>query len=120
MSAPISILYRGSNKLIALALYLEDGSTALLVSSLTYARIRLYQGATLVATYVHGTDGELRTDPDDTNQLLLELTTALVDALTVNLPLTARLDLKVTDEDFEEEPDAFADVKVFTIASNVL
>lgn len=120
MSAPIPILYKGSNRLIELPLLLANGVDPLLASALTFARVRLYQGSNLVASYTRGTDGQLRNDPDDTDQLLLELTTTLTESLTESLPLTARLDLKVTDEDFEEEPDAFADVKVFTIAANVL
>lgn len=120
MSSPIPILYRGSNRIIVLPLLLEDDATALLASALTYARIRLYQGETLVATYVRGTDNQLRNDPDDTDQLLLELTSTLTDSLERNLPLTGRLRLHVDDTDFEVDDDTFKDEVFIGIALNVL
>lgn len=119
MSAPIPILYRGANLLVTLALTLENGVTPLLVSTLARAEVQLYSGATLVDTFIMGTDDELRAGAE-TDELELELTTALVNSLTVGKPLTIRRLLQVADADFTVEPGAFSSVRVITIAQNVL
>lgn len=119
MSLPIANLYRGSNRLIELQLLQADGATALLASSLTYARVRLFQGDNLVATYVRGADDQLRDDPDATDQLLLELTEALTAALSRNEPLTALVALRVADTDFVVDDEEFKDEIELTLARNV-
>jgi hypothetical protein len=119
MSAPIPILYKGENRLITLPLLLENGITPLLVSTLTHASVQLYQGATLVGTYTMGTDTELRAG-EETDELILELTSELTAALTARQPLEALFTLKVADNDFEAEPGAFIDKQKATLVTQIL
>lgn len=118
MNTPIATLYRGSNRLIRIPLYLEDGTTAIAAASLSYASVALYQGVKLIDTYVRGTDAELR-NGDTSNELELELTSALTNQLAQDKPLTGLITLKVTDTDFTAEPNLFIDRQPLQLATTV-
>lgn len=112
-------LYRGENRLFTRTLFLQDGTTELLVSELVSAQVELRQGSSVVATYVWGTDSQLRAG-SETNELVLEITSALSLTLQLQVPLEAKWTFKVTDADFESEPDAFIDIMVEQLFANVL
>lgn len=89
----MTIIARGENKLLTRTLTQANG-TALLVSSLTLARVELIQGGVIVATYTRGTNNELRSS--GTDALVVELTAAFTASLTPGV-LTERYTLHTLD-----------------------
>lgn len=117
MSLPT--LYIGENRVVSRSLKQADGTTALLVSSLTYAAVELRQGTTSVKTLVLGTDAELR-QGSGSSVLDVELTAAITALLSPNVNLTFRWKLKVADSSFTVDSGTFIDwqdEEVFTIAA---
>ncbi len=104
-------LIPGENRIFRRSLFLEDGVTALLVSALSYASVKLKQGNTVIATYVLGTGTQLRAG-STSSELALEITSAVTAALTTGIPLTAVWTFKVADAGFVNEPNLFIDLQV--------
>lgn len=111
-------LRRGDNRIFRRLLTLVDGVTALPLASLTYLSAELQQGDTTVATYVFGTDSQLRTGAA-ANEIELEVTAAVTAALTKGTPLTAIFRERVADTEFAADSNLFKDSQASFLADIV-
>lgn len=108
MSLPI--LYPGENRLLTRNLKQADGTALNRTSLVTNgAQVELRQEDTVVATYVWGTDAELRSGTA-ANALDLELTSAFTADLASGVTLKARWKFQVTDAAYTVEPGKAIDI----------
>lgn len=101
MSSPALVL-KGSNVLLSRPTFQADG-TVLPPSTFRDCSCELVQKGSVVRTLVMGTDDELRANGDDTG-LVLELTSAITDALSRG-SLTERYKISIDDSEYVAEPD---------------
>lgn len=96
----MEVLYRNANLLLPRR-FLQSDDSALPLASIAALSVELIQGTTSIATYVYGTDNQLRADPDATNGALLELTPALSATLSAGR-LTEKWTVTVADTDYSQ------------------
>jgi hypothetical protein len=99
-------LFRTGNIIVSKDLKLADGRTDLPFASLVGARVEVLQRPAIFATYILGTNAELRQDAGAA-KVEVELTSALFAQLTPGEVLTLRWTTKIPDERFTVEPGAF-------------
>lgn len=90
---------KGENILVRRNLYQADGTTPLLISSLSLAKVTLRQNNQVVITYVLGTNPEIRPGVQ-TNQIELEITKSLSASLQIG-ELIAEWEFEVNDSEFQ-------------------
>lgn len=104
----LKTLIRGENLLVIMPLFLAGGTVPFPVASLASAKVSLLQGDTVVASYTHGSDDELRTG-SQTHYLVLEITEELSLQLQKGIPLEIERALNVADADFSVDDGMFKD-----------
>lgn len=89
---------KGENKIIKINLFQINGVTPLLVSSLSYAQVKIVQYNKTLATYLYGTDAEVR-QGDSTSQLEVELKKSVADLLKDGI-VYVRLTMELSNAEF--------------------
>lgn len=109
------ILIRGGNKLHEQQLYRDDGTTPLLLSELSLLEVDIYQFDRLLATYIYGTDNEIR-QGSSTSKVEIEITKELSTKFKEGL-VKAKFRMEETDADFDVDGVFFAPewVDLFTV-----
>ena len=113
--ASTDILIKGENALVKQNLLASDGTTPVLLSSLTYLSAQVIQFRRVLASYVYGTDAEIR-QGDSTSQVEVEISEALSATFKEGL-VTVRLTMDQADADFDVSGELrdIDDIEAFTV-----
>lgn len=101
-------LHRGANLLIDRSFLEEDGTTTLVRDAVSALKLEISQNGTILATYIHDTDDELRDSPT-ADHYRLELTPTFT-ATCAPGELVFKWYISATDDDFDESSDTYTDV----------